>query len=581
MAAEIEPQSYSNVTAFLATAGIVVPLFKRLRLSPVLGFLGAGVALGPFGLGQFVGEVPWLDYVTVTRPEQIAGLAEFGVVFLLFMIGIELSWERLRLMRRLVFGLGGLQVVASVVLIAAAAMVFGLPARAAVAVGAALALSSTAVVISVLAERGQMHAPAGRASFAVLLFQDLAVAPILIAIALFAGRGASGPAGLIAALAPAVIGLVVIVAAGRLILRPLFRSAATAKSPELFMAAALLVVIAASLAAATLGLSMALGAFIAGILLAETEYRHEVEVLIEPFKGLLLGLFFLSTGVSLNLPLLSREPLLILGAAGGFVALKVVVTFGLARLFGLANAAALKTALLIGAGGEFAFVILNQAAGSGLVETSVAQALIVSATLTMFAIPVLGWIGGRLQGRDEAQRLAAMAAPVEGADGEPRVLVIGYGRVGQMVSAMLTRHDKAWLTVDNDPRCVEKARAAGGAGYYGDAAREELLERCGLATAPAVVVTMDSPEAVEAVVGVVRRLRPDVILVARARDARQASKLYELGATDAVPETVEASLQLSEALLVDIGVPMGLVIASIHEHRDEVRQALQKAKDAA
>ena len=581
MAAEIEPQSYSNVTAFLATAGIVVPLFKRLRLSPVLGFLGAGVALGPFGLGQFVGEVPWLDYVTVTRPEQIAGLAEFGVVFLLFMIGIELSWERLRLMRRLVFGLGGLQVVASVVLIAAAAMVFGLPARAAVAVGAALALSSTAVVISVLAERGQMHAPAGRASFAVLLFQDLAVAPILIAIALFAGRGASGPAGLIAALAPAVIGLVVIVAAGRLILRPLFRSAATAKSPELFMAAALLVVIAASLAAATLGLSMALGAFIAGILLAETEYRHEVEVLIEPFKGLLLGLFFLSTGVSLNLPLLSREPLLILGAAGGFVALKVVVTFGLARLFGLANAAALKTALLIGAGGEFAFVILNQAAGSGLVETSVAQALIVSATLTMFAIPVLGWIGGRLQGRDEAQRLAAMAAPVEGADGEPRVLVIGYGRVGQMVSAMLTRHDKAWLTVDNDPRCVEKARAAGGAGYYGDAAREELLERCGLATAPAVVVTMDSPEAVEAVVGVVRRLRPDVILVARARDARQASKLYELGATDAVPETVEASLQLSEALLVDIGVPMGLVIASIHERRDEVRQALQKAKDAA
>jgi CPA2 family monovalent cation:H+ antiporter-2 len=581
MAAEIEPQSYSNVTAFLATAGIVVPLFKRLRISPVLGFLGAGVALGPFGLGQFVGEVPWLDYVTVTRPEQIAGLAEFGVVFLLFMIGIELSWERLRLMRRLVFGLGALQVVASVVLIAAAAIAFGLPPRAAVAVGAALALSSTAVVISVLSERGHMHAPAGRASFAVLLFQDLAVAPILIAIALFAGRGASGPAGLIAALAPAVIGLVVIVAAGRLILRPLFRSAATAKSPELFMAAALLVVIAASLAAATLGLSMALGAFIAGILLAETEYRHEVEVLIEPFKGLLLGLFFLSTGVSLNLPLLAREPLLILGAAAGFVALKVAVTFGLGRLFGLATTAALRTALLIGAGGEFAFVILNQAAGSGLVETSVAQALIVSATLTMFAIPLLGWIGVRLQGRDETQRLAAMTAPVEGADGEPRVLVIGYGRVGQMVSAMLTRHDKAWLTVDNDPRCVEQARRAGGAGYYGDASREELLERCGLATAPAVVVTMDSPEAVEAVVGAVRRLRPDVILVARARDARQATKLYELGATDAVPETVEASLQLSEALLVDIGVPMGLVIASIHERRDEVRQALQKAKDAA
>jgi K+:H+ antiporter len=580
MAAEIEPQSYSNVTAFLATAGIVVPLFKRLRISPVLGFLGAGVALGPFGLGRFVDYVPWLDYVTVTRPEQIAGLAEFGVVFLLFMIGLELSWERLRLMRKMVFGLGGLQVVATVLLVTGVGMAFGLAPRTAMAIGAALALSSTAVVISVLAESGRMHAPAGRASFSVLLFQDLAVAPILIAIALFAGRGASGAAGLFSALAPAVIGLVVIVVAGRLILRPLFRSAAKAKSPELFMAASLLVVIAASLSAATLGLSMALGAFIAGILLAETEYRHEVEVLIEPFKGLLLGLFFLSTGVSLNLPLLAREPLMILGVAAGLVGLKTIVTFGLGRLFGLTTIAALQTALLIGAGGEFAFVILNQAARSGLVDTPLAQALIVSATLTMFAIPLLGWLGTRLEGRAEGRRQAAMAPPPD-LDGEPRVLVIGYGRVGQLVADMLGRHEKPWLAIDADPRCVEKARSNGGVGYYGDASREELLERCGLATAPAVVVTMDTPEAVEAVVGAVRRIRPDVILVTRARDARQARKLYALGATDAVPETIEASLQLSEALLVDIGVPMGLVIASIHDKRDEVRKSLQKAKSAA
>lgn len=579
MAGEIQPQSYSNVTAFLATAGIVVPLFKRLKISPILGFLSAGVALGPYGLGQLVPQFPLLDYVTVTQPDQIAELAEFGVIFLLFMIGLELSWERLRLLRRLVFGLGGLQVAASTAVIGGAALALGLAPGAAFAVGAALALSSTAVVTSILSEERRLHAPTGRAALGILLFQDLAVAPILIALSLFAGRTGAEPIGIAASLAPAVLGLAALVIAGRLILRPVFRSAARAKSPELFMAASLLVVIAASLAAAALNLSPALGAFVAGILLAETEFRHEVEVLIEPFKGLLLGLFFVSVGVALNLPLLGREPLLLLGAAAGFVAVKAVLTAGLARLFGVGWRTAIQAALLIGAGGEFAFVILDQAADSGLLAPATAQAMTVSATLTMFAIPLLAWLGNKLDRASERSRVEALAPPAEpNRDGAPCVLVVGYGRVGRLVADMLSRHDKAWCAIDSDPRAVEAARAKGASVYYGDASRPELLERCGLMDSPAVVVTMDAPEAVEAVTAAVRRLRPDVGLVARARDARHARRLYELGATNVVPETVEASLQLSEALLVDIGVPMGWVIASIHEKRDEIRKSLAPRK---
>jgi CPA2 family monovalent cation:H+ antiporter-2 len=573
MAGGASPAHFSNIVAFLATAGVAVPLFKRLKISPVLGFLGAGVALGPQGLGRLVPEAPWLDYFTVTQPQQIADLAELGVVFLLFMIGLELSWERLRLMRRMVFGLGALQVAICAGLITAIGMGFGLPLAAALAAGAALALSSTAIAVPVLSEGGRLHSPSGRAAFAILLFQDIAVAPILVALAVMGrGGGGSGPGALVT-LGTAALGLVVIFVAGRLLLRPLFRSAARAKSQELFMAASLLVVIGAGLIASLLGLSMALGAFIAGILLAETEYRHQVEVMIEPFKGLLLGLFFLSIGIGLDLGLLAAQPLQILGAAAGLIALKTLAILLLCRLFRLKWSAALEAGLLLGTGGEFAFVVLNQALGSGIIGREAAQALQVSATVSLFALPALGWLGAQLTRRSDGRAdVKAVAEPAPGA--EPRVLIVGYGRVGRLVGDMLAAHDLPWLSVERDSKLVEAARREGKTVYFGDASRAELLERLGLETAPALVVTMDAPEVVEAVTATARRLRPDLIIVARARDARQAKKLYDLGATDAVPETIEASLQLSEAVLVHIGVPMGLIIASIHEKRDEIRNRL-------
>jgi CPA2 family monovalent cation:H+ antiporter-2 len=386
--------------------------------------------------------------------------------------------------------------------------------------------------------------------------------------------GGQGPSPLGAALS-ACAGVVGILAVGRLALRPLFRSAARAGGKDLFMAASLLVIIGAGLAAKLLGLSMALGAFIAGLLLAETEFRHEIEVLIGPFRDLLLGLFFVSVGLGLDVGLLVRKPGLVIALAVGMVAVKAAVGTGLGRLFGLKAGAALEAGLMVGAGGEFAFVILQQATASHLLDPAMAQALTVSATLSMFAVPALGAVGsrfGRAQARAEGAR---QAAPPAQPDSKPRVLVVGYGRVGRLVGEMLDKHQVAWVAIDRDFRSVEAGRRAGHQVFYGDASRPEILQRLGLDDAPGVVLTTDDAEAAEAVTAEIKRLRPDVVLVARARDARHARRLYALGATDAVPETIEASLQLSEAVLVDIDVPMGPVIASIHEKRDEIRKSFK------
>ncbi|MFD1192928.1 cation:proton antiporter domain-containing protein [Phenylobacterium conjunctum] len=577
MEGHVSPGSYKDVVLFLATAGVVVPLFRRWKISPILGFLGAGVVLGPSGLGALTDAVPWFGYFTIDNPEEIAQLAEFGVVFLLFMIGLELSWERLRLMRRLVFGMGGLQVALSLAAIAACGIMLGLPLPAAVSIGAALALSSTAVVMPILTEAKRQHSMAGRATFSVLLFQDLAVAPILITLAILGRRGGEGLSPeILTAFAPAVAGIVALLVFGRFLLRPMMKSVARAKSEELFMAACLLVVMGAGLVSAVTGLSMALGAFIAGLLLAETEYRHEVEVTIEPFKGLLLGLFFLSVGIGLDVRLLAAEPLLVIGTMLGVVILNATVVFGLGRLFGLANGAAIESALLLAAGGEFAFVILSQAMGDGLVDRALGQTILVASTLSMMCIPGFAAMGLKLGGRKLTGEALAEQPSTSVDPDQPQVLVVGYGRVGKLVGDMLGRHDIAWVAAERDPRLVEAARRAGEHIFYGDAARPEFLKRCGLETAPALVVTMDSPEGVEAIVATAREMRPDLTIVARARDARHAARLYELGATDAVPETVEASLQLSEAVLVEIGVPMGLIIASIHERRDEFRKVLNR-----
>ncbi|MBX9930242.1 MAG: cation:proton antiporter [Methylobacterium sp.] len=574
---EVHAGSYKEAIIFLVTAGVVVPLFHRLRISPVLGFIGAGALLGPFGLGRFADAMPWIGLVTIGNREQISHLAEFGVIFLMFMIGVELSWERLRTLRRLVFGLGSVQVLASAVVIASCLYGAGVGVAAALIVGFALALSSTAVVIPVLAEQKRLNSPAGRASFAVLLFQDLAVAPLLFAVAVLGRRdGADVGSVLAIALGQAAIAVLVIVVAGRLALRPLFQLVARTRSPELFMAACLLVIVATALTAAASGLSMTLGAFVAGLLLAETEYRRAIEATIDPFKGLLLGVFFVSVGMGLDPALLLSAPATIIGLALCLIAIKAAIIVAAAPFFRVSRSVALESALLLGPGGEFAFVLIGGAIVGGLVPNEVGQAALIVTTVTMIAIPGLSVLARRLGRRLSTKNLGrARADPIPDKQ-QNRVIIAGYGRVGRLVGEMLTRHKIPYLALDADAARVSEQRRLGNPVYFGDSSNPELLRRCDIATARALVVTLDNPRGVEAVVEAARAERRDITIVARARDARHAAALYELGVDDAVPETIEASLQLSEAVLVDVGVPMGLVIASIHERRDEYRAMLKR-----
>jgi monovalent cation:H+ antiporter-2, CPA2 family len=569
---------YKEALIVLGAASIVIPLFHRLRLSSVLGFLLVGVVVGPFGLASAAPQLPWLSAITIGDRESIEPIAHLGVVLLLFVIGLEMSVERLWVMRRLVFGLGFLQVALCAAVLGGAAIALGQDPSGAVVIGLALAMSSTAVVVQVLSEEKRLNTAMGRTSFAILLFQDLAVLPVLFVLSELGAAGhAGGAAGLGFAVGQALAVVVGIVALGRLVLRPLFRSVARTQSAELFVAACLLVVIASGLATAVAGLSMALGALIGGLLLAGTEYRRQVEVTIDPFKGLFVGVFLISIGMSLDIRTLTAHPLLVLGAACGMVLLKLAVIAPLTRAFGLSWANGLRTGLLLGPGGEFAFVILAVATGERLLAPDTAAIELFVTALTMATIPLLSRLGERL-----APRLSSHV-PVdprllvpEVSDALARVIIAGFGRVGRTVATMLEMHKVPYVAIDRDPDRVARERRRRAAVFFGDMTQIELLRRLHLETARALVVTLDDPVAADALVAGARAEREDLLIVVRARDARHAAHLYRIGASHAVPETIEASLQLSEAVLMDIGIPMGLVIASIHEER-EAQQATIRA----
>ena len=579
---------FKDLVVFLAAAGVVVPLLSRFRISPVLGFLAAGVLLGPDGLNRLAGVAPWLSWFTIGDRAQIAQISELGVAFLLFMIGLELSWERLKSMRRLVFGFGLSQVVVCTVVLAGLFMVMGQSLAGAAVLGMGLALSSTAVVMPVMAEQGRLRGAVGRSTFSVLLAQDLAVAPILITVSVLAG--AAHPGGLLEpqvlgralfTLAPAAIGLALIVLLGRRVLRPLFRSVARSQKrsgggQELFVALCLLLVVGAGLAAQAAGLSMSIGALIAGLLIAETEFRREVELNIEPFKGLLLGVFFVGVGIGLDLDAVAAHPLQVLGVALAITAVKAACIFALARLWGLSARTAIETALVLGPAGEFAFVVLTTGMVEGVAAPGFTQGILLSATLSMFTVPLMAWLGRKLSRPSGGEAAVVPDLPGPAAHGDA-VIIVGFGRVGRLVGELLAEHRVPFIALDTDAASVAAARREGLDAYYGDAGRVEMLKLCGLQDARALVVTMDAPTKVAEVVIAARGLRQDLPVIARARDDRHAARLYALGATDAVPETTEASLQLAENVLVDLGVPMGLVLASIHEKRDVFRAVFQAA----
>ncbi|WP_036257385.1 cation:proton antiporter [Methylocapsa aurea] len=569
----VAPEHYKETLIFLTTAGVVAPLFQRLKFSPILGFLAAGVLLGPYGLGLAAQKFRWLSPFTLGDVSDIAPVAEFGVVFLLFMIGLELSWERLALMRRFVFGFGALQVFGSAAALGGLALMLNQTPVSAAVLGLALALSSTAIVIPVLAETKRLGTSAGRTIFAVLLFQDLMVAPLLFAVSMFGNHDGDIGLTILSTLVPALAGLSLVVLGGRVVLRPLFHLVAAAGSTEFFMAACLLVVIGTGLLSAMSGLSMALGAFVAGILLAETEFRREIEVTIEPFKGLLLGLFFVSIGAGLDLSQVIAAPLRTFGLALGLIFVKFCVAWLAGRILRLTPRVNVEAALLLAPGGEFAFIVIAAAIVSTAVPAAIGADVMIAVTLSMFAVPALGALAQALPQAPAAGPIEFPPPPSE--DQAPQAIIVGYGRVGRLVGEMLQAHAIRYIAVDANAALVKRFRREKVDIYWGNAARAEFLARCGLGKAKALIITMDKPADAEEIVRLVRADHPDLTIVARARDAPHATLLYQLGVTDAVPETIEASLQLSEAVLVDMGIPMGLVIASIHEKRDEFRKILQ------
>lgn len=544
---------------FFTLAGVLIPLLQRLRVNQVLGFLGVGLVVGPYGLGLWTDTWPWLAQFTFPQRKGVIALAEVGVIFLMFMIGLELSAERLWAMRRWVFGAGGMQVVLSSVAIWALALVFGNDWKAALVLGMVLSLSSTAVVVQLLSHRQAMATPMGQSTFAVLMFQDLAVVPVLILIDLLgndSGKNLWAVAGVTVLKSVAAVALIFLI--GRKLIRPLFRAFARQRQSDVFMALTLLATLSIAGLTAAAGLSMALGAFLAGLLLAETEYRHEVEVTIEPFKGLLMGLFFMTVGMGIDAREILQNPVWVPLSVIGLIVIKTLVVAGIFRFHGLSWGRAIEAGLLLGQGGEFAFIVVGVAAGTGLLGPNVAQFILLVVGLSLFVTPVVAhlgtWLGDRIDAfRGDAQPSTLQQALPEVGGGQ--VVLAGYGRVGQMMSELLTDQGVTYVAVEQDANVVARLRNKGRPVFYGNAARPEFLRRLQMDRAAAVVVTMDQPGAALTTVKAIRGEYPHLQIFARSRDTKHGRDLLDAGADLVIPESVEVGLQLSASVLSALGVP--------------------------
>lgn len=559
-----------DALVILGAAGIVIPLFARLRISPVIGFIMVGLLVGPYGLGRLVFDHPWLQYVTISDPERLKPFAEFGIILLLFEIGLELSFNRLWAMRRQVFGGGALELLVAGSLIAFALTLAGQPLTGALALGLALAMSSTALVLPITGT----NSPVGKAALSTLLFEDIALVPIIFLLGALAPHAADEASGnVVETLTYGALTIVALMGLGRFLLPRLFAQAARTKSPEVFLAASLLVVIVASLATGAVGLSPIMGALLAGLLIAETEYHGEVEAFTRPFKGLALGVFLLTVGMSIDLRVVAENLTMILLATLGVLVVKAIVTTVALRALGLRAGTATEAGILLASPSETTLIVLTAATSAALIQPETAQFWQIVTALGLTVTPLLAWLGRRV-GREVDH--GVQMRKVDDDNSTPRAIIIGCGRVGRLVADMLETHGKPYLAIDSDTDQVRIAQQRGLHAHFADAARTGTLTRLGAEQATAVILTMDEPVSAQRIVRKLRGLYPDLPIIARARDVSHAAELYRAGASHAVPETLESSLQLSEAVLVDLGVPMGPVIASIHEKRDEFRTRLME-----
>lgn len=572
MAMQIEMNGLREAVIILGAAGIVIPAFTRLRITPVIGFILVGVLVGPYGLGGFITELPLLKWVTITKPEVIAPFAELGIILLLFSIGLELSFSRLWAMRNQLIGFGAAELFGAGILIALALMLFGVSVPAAIGLGLALSLTSTALILPLTGTKSSV----GKLALAMLLFEDLALVPIIFLLGALAPAAQGGGLTELAS----VIGYGILTVGGMLffgrwLLPPLFAQAARTKSAELFLSASMLIVIVSSLATTAVGLSPIVGALVAGLLIAETKYRSEVEVTMAPFKGLALGIFLISVGMSIDLMIIFERWPVIIGAVLGIVLINASVTFILLRLGGVPAGVASETGVLMASPSETTLIVLAAAAQAQLISSDSASFWTVVTAVGLTITPLLARVGHDVARGVEWRQNVKSPAFVPSAG--PGTIIIGYGRVGRLVSEMLEVHGRPYVAVEADVDIVTVARREGKPVIFGDAVRPAMLEQLNPAAAAAIVMTMDDPVQTVRMTAALRKRFPDLTIVARARDSDHAAELYRAGATNAVPETLESSLQLSEAVLVDLGVAMGPVIASIHAKRDELRAQIRDA----
>lgn len=557
---------------FLTLVGVLIPLLQRLRINQVVGFLVMGVVIGPYGIGRFVEDWPWLQWVTIPRRQGVNALAELGVIFLMFLIGLELSLQRMWSLRRWVFGTGTAQVVLSALALGGLAHAFGNPPEVALVLGLVLSLSSTAVVMQLLTEERTLATPLGQGAFSILMLQDLAVVPLLIVVDLLARDGNQGVWAQLATTTAVSVGVVgLILWLGRKLIAPLFRTFAQSRQSEVFMALTLLVTLSIAGATAAAGLSMALGAFLAGLLLAETEYRHEVEVTIEPFKGLLMGLFFMSVGMGIDVREVLREPFWLAASVLGLMGIKTLITGGLLRAGGLSWGLSLQGGMLMGQGGEFAFIVIGAALGANLIDASIGQFMLLVVSLSLMVTPFFARQGQRLGQRWDASLRpqgdahSSLAVPDVGG----QVVVVGHGRVGQLLGQVLAEQRVPYIAVEHNVERVALLRAQGVPIYYGNASRADFLDKLGLERAACMVVTMDQPAAAMRVVQNARRLHPQLPLFARSHDTQHAQDLIDAGATQVVPETLEAGLLLTSHALETVGLAERDVHAIVNAAREK------------
>lgn len=552
-----ETHYLGDILILLAATLLAVPLFQRLRLGSVLGYLFAGVIVGPWGLGF------------INQTGEIRHIAEFGVIFLLFIIGIEMRLARLWAMRRMVFGMGTAQVLITGLAIGALALLLGQPLKIALVIGFGLALSSTAFGLQILNERCELHTGHGRSAFSILLLQDLAVVPLLALVSLLGSESTTLWEGIEYAILDAAIAIALVILVSRLLLTPFLRLVASTRTSEVFTAAAVFIALGTAWLLETVGLSLALGAFLAGLMLAESHYRHQVISDIEPFRGILLGLFFMAVGMSINFGLMADNRYLLIALVLGLLLIKSGIIWGVCRLMGVAPANAVRTATLLSQSGEFGFVLFGLAAATSVLADDLFQLLTLLVALTMIATPLMHRLGESIANKiDSSGDLHDISTEHIDTD-QPHAIIAGFGRVGRRVAKFLQEADLPYLAIEKDIERVMQGNKAGYSVFYGDASHKGVLKAAGAERAAVLVCTLDNTSLAVRIVSIMKQHYPDITIHARGYDSYHCDQLLKAGADTVISETLEESLKLGSTVLQTMDVCAGDIDALVESFRKE------------